>query len=119
MRINNNLMAMNTHRQLGLSNAQGAKSMSKLSSGLRINSAADDAAGLSISEKMRAQIRGLNQASRNAQDAISMIQTAEGALGETHAILQRMRELAVQSATDTNTSIDRQEIQKEVDELAK
>jgi flagellin len=118
MRINNNLMAMNTHRQLGLSNAAGAKSMSKLSSGYRINGAADDAAGLAISEKMRGQIRGLNQASRNSQDAISLIQTAEGALNETHSILQRMRELAVQSATDTNTAADRGEIQKEVDQLA-
>lgn len=117
MRINNNLMAMNTHRQLGLSNSAGAKSMSKLSSGYRINSASDDAAGLAISEKMRGQIRGLNQASRNSQDAISMIQTAEGALNETHAILQRMRELAVQSATDTNTDADRGEIQKEITQL--
>ena len=118
MRINNNLMAMNTHRQLGLSNAAGARSMGKLSSGYRINSAADDAAGLAISEKMRGQIRGLGQASRNAQDGISMIQTAEGALNETHAILQRMRELAVQSATDTNTTEDRAKIQAEVDQLS-
>ncbi|MBP1757732.1 MAG: fliC1 [Firmicutes bacterium] len=102
MRINNNIMAMNTQRQLGISNTNTAKSMSKLSSGQRINSAADDAAGLTISEKMRAQIRGLNQASRNAQDGISLIQTAEGALSETESILQRMRELAVQSASDTN-----------------
>lgn len=118
MRINNNLLAMNTHRQLGISNAAGAKSMEKLSSGFRINRAGDDAAGLAISEKMRGQIRGLTQASRNAQDGISLIQTAEGALNETHAILQRMRELAVQSATDTNTDADRLEIQKEVDQLA-
>lgn len=118
MRINNNIMAMNTHRQLGLSNAQTARSMGRLSSGFRINSAADDAAGLAISEKMRGQIRGLGQASRNAQDGISMIQTGEGALAETHSILQRMRELAVQSATDTNTLTDRGEIQKEVDQLA-
>ena len=118
MRINNNLMAMNTHRQLGISNNEGAKSMEKLSSGFRINRAGDDAAGLAISEKMRGQIRGLNQASRNAQDGISLIQTAEGALDETHAILQRMRELAVQSSTDTNTPQDREEIQKEVDQLA-
>ncbi|MCG8502610.1 MAG: flagellin, partial [Firmicutes bacterium] len=101
MRINNNLMAMNTHRQLGIGNANGAKSMEKLSSGMRINRAGDDAAGLAISEKMRAQIRGLNQASRNAQDGISLVQTAEGALQETQAILQRMRELAVQAANGT------------------
>ena len=119
MRINNNIMAMNTYRQLGLANSAGAKSMGKLSSGFRINNAADDAAGLAISEKMRGQIRGLGQASRNAQDGISFIQTAEGALGETHAILQRMRELAVQSSTDTNVAVDRGEIQKEMDELAK
>lgn len=117
MRINNNLLAMNAHRQLALSNAAGAKSMGKLSSGYRINSAGDDAAGLAISEKMRSQIRGLGQASRNGQDGISLIQTAEGALGETHAILQRMRELGVQAANDTNTSIDRGEIQKEINAL--
>ena len=117
MRINNNLMAMNTHRQLGLGNAAGAKSMEKLSSGFRINRAGDDAAGLAISEKMRGQIRGLNQASRNAQDGISLIQTAEGALQETHAILQRMRELAVQSATTTNTSDDRGALDKEFQQL--
>ncbi|MDI9463412.1 MAG: flagellin, partial [Bacillota bacterium] len=103
MRINNNLNALNTHRQLGLLNSANAKTMEKLSSGYRINRAGDDAAGLAISEKMRGQIRGLVQAQRNAQDGISLIQTAEGALNETHAILQRMRELAVQAATDTNT----------------
>jgi len=119
MRINHNLMALNTHRQLTANNTMQKKSLEKLSSGLRINSAADDAAGLAISEKMRAQIRGLDQAMRNAQDGISLIQTAEGALNETHSILQRMRELAVQSANDTNTSTDRAEIQKEADELAK
>ena len=119
MIINHNLMAMNTHRQLSMNNMAGSKSLEKLSSGFRINRAGDDAAGLAISEKMRGQIRGLNQASRNAQDGISLIQTAEGALNETHAILQRMRELAVQSATDTNTSADRFKIQAEVDELAK
>lgn len=119
MRINNNLLAMNTHRQLGIATDGGAKSMEKLSSGFRINRAGDDAAGLAISEKMRGQIRGLTQASRNAQDGISLIQTAEGALNETHAILQRMRELAVQSSTDTNTDDDREKIQSEVDELAK
>jgi len=118
MRINNNLVAMNTHRQLGISNTAGSKSMERLSSGYRINRAGDDAAGLAISEKMRAQIRGLNQASRNAQDAISLVQTAEGALNETQAILQRMRELAVQSATDTNTAEDRAEIQKEINQLS-
>ena len=118
MRINNNLMAMNTHRQLGLNNGGAAKSIEKLSSGFRINRAGDDAAGLAISEKMRAQIRGLNQASRNAQDGISLIQTAEGALNESQAILQRMRELAVQSANDTNTDEDRGNIQKEVEQLA-
>src|SRR5690554_3231555 len=117
MRINNNLMAMNTHRQLGLVNTAGAKSMEKLSSGYRINRAGDDAAGLSISEKMRGQIRGLTQASRNAQDGISMIQTAEGALQETHSILQRMRELAVQSANSTNEDVDRAEIQNEINQL--
>jgi len=119
MIINHNLMAMNTHRQLGMNNTAGSKSLEKLSSGFRINRAGDDAAGLAISEKMRGQIRGLSQASRNAQDGISLIQTAEGALNETHAILQRMRELAVQSATDTNTAADRSKIQAEVDQLAK
>ncbi|NLJ87862.1 MAG: flagellin, partial [Epulopiscium sp.] len=94
MIINNNMQAINAHRQLGINATGQSKSIEKLSSGLRINRAGDDAAGLSISEKMRAQIRGLNQASRNAQDGISLIQTAEGALNETHAILQRMRELA-------------------------
>ena len=117
MRINNNIMAMNTYRQLTITNNSTAKSMEKLSSGYRINRAGDDAAGLAISEKMRAQIRGLIQASRNAQDGISLIQTAEGALNESHAILQRMRELAVQAANDTNTDDDRTELQKEVGEL--
>ncbi|MBU5676658.1 flagellin [Alkaliphilus sp. MSJ-5] len=118
MRINNNLMAMNTHRQLGIANNAGAKSMEKLSSGYRINRAGDDAAGLSISEKMRGQIRGLTQASRNAQDGISLIQTAEGAMDEVHAMLQRMRELAVQSANDTNdVDVDRAALQAEVDQL--
>jgi len=117
MRINNNIMAMNTHRQLGINSNNGAKSIEKLSSGYRINRAGDDAAGLAISEKMRGQIRGLNQASRNSQDAISLIQTAEGALNETHAILQRMRELGVQAATDTNVAVDRDEIQKEINQL--
>lgn len=117
MRIYNNIMAMNANRSLGINSSGMAKSLEKLSSGLRINRAGDDAAGLSISEKMRAQIRGLNMASKNAQDGISLIQTAEGALDETHAILQRMRELAVQAATDTNEQIDRQSLQDEIDEL--
>jgi len=114
MRISHNVAAMNTHRQMGISEADGSRSMEKLSSGFRINRAGDDAAGLAISEKMRAQIRGLNMASKNSSDTISMIQTAEGALGETHSILQRMRELAVQSANDTNTDSDRTELQNEV-----
>ncbi|EGL83889.1 flagellin domain protein [Caldalkalibacillus thermarum TA2.A1] len=118
MIINNNIPALNTHRMLAANNLAAQKAMEKLSSGLRINRAGDDAAGLAISEKMRAQIRGLNQAVRNAQDGISLIQTAEGALQETHAILQRMRELAVQAANDTNTNVDRDELQKEVDQLA-
>ena len=118
MRINNNIMALNAHRQLGINQTNASKSMERLSSGMRINRAGDDAAGLAISEKMRGQIRGLKQASRNAQDGISLIQTAEGALNETHAILQRMRELAVQASTDTNTEVDRGEIQKEIDQLA-
>ncbi|NBG88300.1 flagellin Hag [Isachenkonia alkalipeptolytica] len=117
MRINNNLMAMNTHRQLGNAQQAGANSMEKLSSGMRINRAGDDAAGLSISEKMRGQIRGLNQASRNSQDGISMIQTAEGALDETHNILQRMRELTVQAGNETNAEADLEAIQNEINEL--
>lgn len=108
---------MNTYRQLVGNNTAVAKSLEKLSSGLRINRAGDDAAGLAISEKMRGQIRGLDMASKNAQDGISLIQTAEGALNETHSILQRMRELAVQSASDTNTDADRKELQKEVTAL--
>lgn len=118
MRINHNLPAMNTHRQLSINNSEVAKSTEKLSSGLRINRAGDDAAGLSISEKMRGQIRGLDMASRNAQDGISMIQTAEGSLNETHDILQRMRELAVQSANDTNVTVDRDALNKEFTQLA-
>ena len=109
---------MNTHRQLGINTNAGAKSIEKLSSGFRINRAGDDAAGLSISEKMRGQIRGLNQASRNAQDGISLIQTAEGALNETHAILQRQRELLVQAGNaGTLEADDLQAIQDEIDEL--
>lgn len=119
MIINHNIAALNTYRMLNSANAGSEKSMEKLSSGLRINRAGDDAAGLAISEKMRGQIRGLEQASRNSQDGISMIQTAEGALNESHSILQRMRELAVQSSNDTNTATDRGELQKEVDELSK
>lgn len=117
MRINHNIAALNTYRQLSANTANTSKSLEKLSSGMRINRAGDDAAGLAISEKMRSQIRGLDQASRNASDGISLIQTAEGALSETHSILQRMRELAVQSANDTNTSADRSEMQKEVSQL--
>jgi flagellin len=117
MRINHNIAALNTYRQLTANNLNGSKSLEKLSSGLRINRAGDDAAGLAISEKMRAQIRGLDQASRNAQDSISLIQTAEGALAETHSILQRMRELAAQAANDTNVASDRSEIQKEINQL--
>ncbi len=118
MRINNNIMAMNTHRQYAMNNTSVSKSTEKLSSGFRINRAGDDAAGLAISEKMRAQIRGLQMASKNSEDAISLVQTAEGALTETHSILQRMRELAVQSATDTNDdSVDRAALNSEFAEL--
>ncbi|MGC5774371.1 flagellin [Paenibacillus pabuli] len=117
MIINHNIAALNTHRQLSANTANTNKNIEKLSSGLRINRAGDDAAGLAISEKMRGQIRGLDQASRNSQDGISLIQTAEGALNETHSILQRMRELSVQSANDTNTSGDRSELQKEMNQL--
>ena len=117
MRINHNLSALNAWKNMSVNDTGQNKSLEKLSSGLRIGRAADDAAGLSISEKMRGQISGLNQASRNAQDGISLLQTAEGALQETHSILQRMRELAVQSASDTVTDADRVEIQKEVNAL--
>lgn len=119
MIINHNIAALNTYRMLSNNNVLAAKSLEKLSSGLRINKAADDAAGLAISEKMRGQIRGLEQAVRNSQDAISLIQTAEGALNETHSILQRMRELAVQASSDSYTDVDRSELQKEVDQLIK
>lgn len=119
MRIQHNISALNTHRNLTANNAQASKNLEKLSSGYKINRAGDDAAGLAISEKMRGQIRGLDMASKNAQDGISLIQTAEGALNETHAILQRMRELAVQSANDTNTTDDRSKLQDEVNQLAK
>jgi flagellin len=117
MRINHNIAALNTYRQLSANTVNTSKSLEKLSSGLRINRAGDDAAGLAISEKMRSQIRGLDTAARNANDGISLIQTAEGALNETHSILQRMKELAVQAANDTNTDADRAEIQKEIDQL--
>ena len=115
--INTNVMSLNAQRNLGTSQSQLAKSMQRLSSGLRINSAKDDAAGLAISDRMTSQIRGLNQASRNANDGISLAQTAEGALQESTNILQRMRELAVQSANDTNTSSDRASLQAEVSQL--
>lgn len=117
MIINHNMNALNAHRNMNVNNTAAGKSMEKLSSGLRINRAGDDAAGLAISEKMRGQIRGLTQASRNASDGISMIQTAEGALNESQNILQRMRELSVQSSNDTNTAADRQSIQKEIEQL--
>jgi len=117
MIINHNISALNAWRSLYQTNSALSKSLEKLSSGLRINRAADDAAGLAISEKMRAQIRGLEQAIRNAQDGISLIQTAEGALNETHAILQRMRELADQAANDTLTEEDRYQIQREINQL--
>ena len=118
MVINNNMLAINSHRSLKMTGTDQAKAVEKLSSGLRINRAADDAAGLAISEKMRAQVRGLNQASRNAQDGISLIQTAEGALTETHAMLQRMRELTVQAANDTYTKSDREKIAEELNQLS-
>ena len=117
MVVQHNLTAMNANRQLGITTGQQAKSSEKLSSGYKINRAADDAAGLTISEKMRSQIRGLNKASDNAQDGISLIQTAEGALNESHSILQRMNELATQAANDTNTTSDRTAIQKEINAL--
>ncbi|WP_123932014.1 flagellin [Thermodesulfitimonas autotrophica] len=117
MRINQNIEALNAWRNLVATSNNLAKSMEKLSSGLRINRAGDDAAGLAISEKLRSQVRGLNQAVRNAQDGISLIQTAEGALNETHSILQRLRELAVQGANDTLTTADRDAIQQEINSL--
>ena len=117
MVVQHNLTAMNANRQLGITSGAQAKSAEKLSSGYRINRAGDDAAGLKISEKMRSQIRGLNKASDNASDGVSLIQTAEGALNETHSILQRMNELATQAANDTNTTSDRTAIQSEIDAL--
>ncbi|MFR1708036.1 MAG: flagellin [Clostridium sp.] len=118
MIINHNMNALNAHRNMGMNTTAAGKSMEKLSSGLRINRAGDDAAGLAISEKMRGQIRGLEQASRNSQDGISLIQTAEGALNETHNILQRMRELSIQGANDTNVAEDRTAIKTELDQLS-
>lgn len=118
MVVQHNLQAMNSNRQLGITTSAQAKSTERLSSGYRVNRAADDAAGLSISEKMRSQIRGLNKASSNAQDGVSLIQTAEGALNEAHSILQRMNELATQAANDTNTTADRNAIQSEMNQLA-
>ncbi len=118
MRINHNMMAMNTHRQLGITGMAQSKSMEKLSSGQRINRASDDAAGLSISEKMRGQIRGLNQASRNAQDGISLLQTAEGALNEVSEMLVRVKELYVQKGNSaTYATFDEDQINKEIKSL--
>jgi flagellin len=117
MVVQHNMQAANTNRQLSITTGDQAKNTEKLSSGYRINRAGDDAAGLSISEKMRSQIRGLDKASTNAQDGISLIQTAEGALNESHAILQRMNELATQAANDTNTTADRNAIQAELNNL--
>ncbi|MPW24783.1 flagellin [Alkalibaculum sp. M08DMB] len=117
MRINSNISAMNTYSKLNSANGAKSKSLEKLSSGLRINRAGDDAAGLAISEKMRGQIGGLNQAIRNAQDGISLVQTAEGALTETHSMLNRMRELNIQASNGTNSVDDIKKIQAEFDEL--
>lgn len=117
MRINHNINALNSWRNITMTNMDMSKTLERLSSGLKINRAGDDAAGLAISEKMRGQIKGLDMAVKNAQDAISLIQTAEGALTEVHSILQRMRELAVQASSDTNTDVDRNQIQAELDQL--
>ncbi|MBO2534263.1 flagellin Hag [Rummeliibacillus suwonensis] len=119
MRIQHNISALNAHRNLGINNDAASKNLEKLSSGYKINRAGDDAAGLAISEKMRGQISGLNMASKNSQDGISLIQTAEGALNETHSILQRMRELAVQSRNDTNDEAtnDRSNLNDEISQL--
>ena len=119
MVVQHNLSAMNTNRQMGTVSSALQKSTEKLSSGYKINRAGDDAAGLSISEKMRSQIRGLNKASSNAEDGISLIQVAEGALNETHSILQRMNELATQAANDTNTTSDREAIQSEITQIGR
>ena len=118
MVVQHNLTAMNSNRMLGLTQGTLSKSTEKLSSGYKINRAADNAAGLAISEKMRRQVRGLTQASTNAQDGISAVQTAEGALNEVHDMLQRMNELAVQASNDTNMTKDRQYIQTEINQLA-
>ena len=118
LRINQNIAAMNSYRNLSITDGQMSQSLEKLSSGFPINRAADDAAGLAVSEKLRSQVRGLDTAAGNAQNAISLIQTAEGALNETTAILQRMRELAVQAGNDTNTADDRAQIAKEVTQLS-
>ena len=117
MVVQHNMQAMNANRQLGVTMAGQQKSTEKLSSGYRVNRAADDAAGLAISEKMRKQIRGLDQASTNANDGVSAVQTAEGALNEVHDMLQRMNELAVQAANGTNSASDREAIQNEIDQL--
>ena len=117
MVVQHNMQAMNTNRQLGIITDLQAKSTEKLASGFRVNRAGDDAAGLAISEKMRSQVRGLDRASTNAQDGISVVQTAEGALNEVHSILQRMNELATQAANDTNTSTDRTQIDLEIKQL--
>ncbi|MCL2628957.1 MAG: flagellin [Oscillospiraceae bacterium] len=117
MRINNNITAVNSHRQYGINNGNIGKNVEKLSSGYRVNRSADDAAGLAISEKMRTQIRGLNMASKNSQDGISLVQTAEGAMQTAHNIMQRMRELAVQSANGTNTTLDRGALELEFSQL--
>lgn len=118
MKINNNIQALNAYRNLSQNQIHTSKNLEKLSSGLRINRAADDAAGLAISEKMRSQIRGLDMAERNALDGVSLMQTAEGAMQEVHSMLQRMRELAVQAANDTNDEFDRDQIQAEIEQLA-
>jgi flagellin len=118
MRIQHNIAALNSHRQLGVNNNAVSKNLEKLSSGYRINRAGDDAAGLAISEKMRAQIKGLETASKNANDGISLVQTAEGALTEVHSMLNRMTELATQSANGTyDNDVDRANLQKEVESL--
>ncbi|MFJ8257669.1 flagellin [Peribacillus asahii] len=119
MKINHNISALNAYRNLSNNNITTSKNLEKLSSGLRINRAADDAAGLAISEKMRSQIRGLDMAERNTLDAVSFVQIAEGGLSANHSLLQRMRELAVQAANDTNTETDRDAIQQEINELTK
>ena len=117
MRINHNISALNSWRSINSTNTGMGKTLERLASGLRINRAGDDAAGLAISEKMRGQIRGLDMAIKNSEDAISLIQTAEGALTEVHSILGRMRELAVQAASDTNTDVDRNQVQAELNQL--